>query len=246
MPSGHAGLLPHGAGPGPLRSGRPHQTAAAAPLLGLDPELRAVVGSRCRRCSGRWTGSSVLVGSTSLTWSLRILALRPAPGSAPRAAPAVWSWTRTRSPATWRGSSPASAATWPVAFIRDQLVQAASRRVGTYRVAGGVCVCSAADERRFLDQVPGVRTAVIPNAADVENTNRAPGTRRPTAEPWSVSGSSPPSPISTAWSTLCPALCRRNETQRQGPEVQIPTQAGRPFRFDVGHHSDLKPATIPI
>jgi len=29
-------------------------------------------------------------------------------------------------------------------------------------------------------------------------------------------------------------------------EVQIPTQAGHLFRFDRGHPSDLKPATIPI
>jgi enamine deaminase RidA (YjgF/YER057c/UK114 family) len=28
--------------------------------------------------------------------------------------------------------------------------------------------------------------------------------------------------------------------------VQIPTQAGHLFRFDRGHPSDLKPATIPI
>jgi glycosyltransferase involved in cell wall biosynthesis len=38
----------------------------------------------------------------------------------------------------------------------------------TYRDADGVCLCSAADERRLLDHVPGVRTAVVPNAADVE------------------------------------------------------------------------------
>jgi glycosyltransferase involved in cell wall biosynthesis len=38
----------------------------------------------------------------------------------------------------------------------------------TYRDADGVYLCSAADERRLLDQVPGVRTAVVPNAADVE------------------------------------------------------------------------------
>jgi glycosyltransferase involved in cell wall biosynthesis len=40
--------------------------------------------------------------------------------------------------------------------------------LGTYRDADGVYLCSAADERRLLDEVPGVRTAVIPNAADVE------------------------------------------------------------------------------
>jgi hypothetical protein len=27
--------------------------------------------------------------------------------------------------------------------------------------------------------------------------------------------------------------------------VRIPTQSGRGFRFDVGHRSDLIPATIP-
>jgi glycosyltransferase involved in cell wall biosynthesis len=40
--------------------------------------------------------------------------------------------------------------------------------LGTYRDADGVYVCSAADERRLLEQVPGVRTAIIPNAADLE------------------------------------------------------------------------------
>jgi glycosyltransferase involved in cell wall biosynthesis len=40
--------------------------------------------------------------------------------------------------------------------------------LGTYRDADGVYLCSAADERRLLDQLPGLRTAVIPNAADVE------------------------------------------------------------------------------
>jgi glycosyltransferase involved in cell wall biosynthesis len=43
---------------------------------------------------------------------------------------------------------------------RDELV--------TYRKADGVYLCSAADERRLLDVVPQARTAVIPNAADVE------------------------------------------------------------------------------
>jgi polysaccharide biosynthesis protein PslH len=40
--------------------------------------------------------------------------------------------------------------------------------LGIYRGADGVYLCSAADERRLLDQVPGIRTAVIPNAADVD------------------------------------------------------------------------------
>jgi len=40
--------------------------------------------------------------------------------------------------------------------------------LGTYRAADGVYLCSATDERCLLNQVPGVRTTVIPNAADVE------------------------------------------------------------------------------
>jgi glycosyltransferase involved in cell wall biosynthesis len=40
--------------------------------------------------------------------------------------------------------------------------------LGTYRDADGVYLCSAADERRLREEVPGVRTTVIPNAADVE------------------------------------------------------------------------------
>jgi glycosyltransferase involved in cell wall biosynthesis len=37
-----------------------------------------------------------------------------------------------------------------------------------YRDADGVYLCSAEDQRRLLDEIPGARTAVIPNAADVE------------------------------------------------------------------------------
>jgi glycosyltransferase involved in cell wall biosynthesis len=37
-----------------------------------------------------------------------------------------------------------------------------------YRDADGLCLCSAVDERRVLDEVPEARTVVIPNAADVE------------------------------------------------------------------------------
>jgi polysaccharide biosynthesis protein PslH len=40
--------------------------------------------------------------------------------------------------------------------------------LATYRDSDGVYLCSAADERRLLSEVPEVRTAVIPNAADVE------------------------------------------------------------------------------
>jgi glycosyltransferase involved in cell wall biosynthesis len=38
----------------------------------------------------------------------------------------------------------------------------------TYRDADGVYLCSVADQRRLLDEVPGAGTLVIPNAADVQ------------------------------------------------------------------------------
>jgi glycosyltransferase involved in cell wall biosynthesis len=38
----------------------------------------------------------------------------------------------------------------------------------TYGEADGTYLCSVADEQRLLNEVPGIRTAVIPNAADVE------------------------------------------------------------------------------
>lgn len=40
--------------------------------------------------------------------------------------------------------------------------------LGTYRDADGVCLCSAADERRLLAELPDANTTVIPNAADIE------------------------------------------------------------------------------
>jgi polysaccharide biosynthesis protein PslH len=40
--------------------------------------------------------------------------------------------------------------------------------LGTYLDADGVCLCSGADEQRLLEQIPGARTVVIPNAANVD------------------------------------------------------------------------------
>jgi glycosyltransferase involved in cell wall biosynthesis len=40
--------------------------------------------------------------------------------------------------------------------------------LATYQAADGVFLCSATDERRLLNLAPNIRTAVIPNAADVE------------------------------------------------------------------------------
>jgi hypothetical protein len=40
----------------------------------------------------------------------------------------------------------------------------------------------------------------------------------------------------------CRFRTRQMRRQFTSPSVQIPTEAGRVFRFEVGHHSDLKPA----
>lgn len=58
-------------------------------------------------------------------------------------------------------------------FARRAYVSANWRKLkheelGTYRTADGVYLCSADDERRLLDHALGQRTAVIPNAADVD------------------------------------------------------------------------------
>ncbi|HLX98625.1 MAG TPA: glycosyltransferase family 4 protein [Roseiarcus sp.] len=51
--------------------------------------------------------------------------------------------------------------------------------LGTYRHADGVYLCSTADEQRLLDEAPGLRTAVVPNAADVDYYQPRPTDPRP-------------------------------------------------------------------
>ena len=46
-------------------------------------------------------------------------------------------------------------------------------------------------------------------------------------------------------SRLLRGLVDPNKAALRAP-LQIPTEAGRGFRFDVGHRSDMKPASIPI
>lgn len=49
-----------------------------------------------------------------------------------------------------------------------------AEELATYRAADGIYTCSAADEQRLLAEVPAARTAVIPNAADVDFYRPAP------------------------------------------------------------------------
>ena len=44
----------------------------------------------------------------------------------------------------------------------------AREELAAYRAADGVCVCSAADQKRLAADAPAAHTVVIPNAADVE------------------------------------------------------------------------------
>ncbi len=45
--------------------------------------------------------------------------------------------------------------------------------------------------------------------------------------------------------TLSDFLGRLRGLERSAPNVRIPIQSGHRFRFHSGHHSDLKPATVP-
>jgi polysaccharide biosynthesis protein PslH len=47
--------------------------------------------------------------------------------------------------------------------------------VAAFRSADGILTCSAADERRIRSEVPSARTAVVPNAADVDYFQPRPG-----------------------------------------------------------------------
>ena len=55
--------------------------------------------------------------------------------------------------------------------------------LSTYRDADGVYLCSAADERRLLDQVPGSAQRSFPTQPTSSTTSRAALTRRRTAAP---------------------------------------------------------------
>ena len=52
--------------------------------------------------------------------------------------------------------------------------------------------------------------------------------------------------VRSKWATdRDPGQGRPSTDRRSPPWVRIPIQSGRVFRFDAGHHSDLKPAAIP-
>lgn len=51
--------------------------------------------------------------------------------------------------------------------------------LGTYRAADGVYLCSAADQQKLLAEAPGIRTTVIPNAADVDFYKSRPDDPKP-------------------------------------------------------------------
>ena len=61
---------------------------------------------------------------------------------------------------------PSSLARWLYAEANWRKLR--REELATYRVADGVYLCSAADERRLLAEAPRMGTAVIPNAADVK------------------------------------------------------------------------------
>ena len=69
--------------------------------------------------------------------------------------------------------------------------------LATYRDSDGVYLCSEVDERRLLDEVPGIRTAIIPNGADVEYYQTRPTDPPPDGRTVVFFGLLSTSPIST-------------------------------------------------
>ena len=95
--------------------------------------------------------------------------LRPAPGSARREDCRPWSWIRTRSPTTWLGSSPAPAATWVVASTRGPTGASCVERSWGPTATPTASICAARwTSGACSTRSPAARTAVIPNAADVD------------------------------------------------------------------------------
>ena len=169
MPPGDASLLSRsGAGPEPEGSTRPHQEASSGPVAGLDPKLRAaaVTLPALQQILNRILHARRF-DIVNLEFSyLGRYHLRQAPLGEKLPALVVDShnidYDLVRQYARY-GSS----------LVRRFYAEANWRKLrreelGTYRNADGVYLCSAADERRLLYKAPGLRTAVIPNAADVE------------------------------------------------------------------------------
>ncbi|MBA3374698.1 MAG: glycosyltransferase [Actinobacteria bacterium] len=48
-----------------------------------------------------------------------------------------------------------------------------------FRASDGICACSRADQRRMLADIPAARTALVPNAADVDHFRRLPSDQPP-------------------------------------------------------------------
>ena len=94
--------------------------------------------------------------------------MRPAPGAAEREAPAAGRGLHNIDYELARQYARAGASLAHRLHAGVNWRKLRREELGTYRDADGVCLCSAEDERRLLKEIPGARTAVIPNAADVE------------------------------------------------------------------------------
>lgn len=119
----------------------------------------------------------------------------------------------------------------------------------TYRDADGVYLCSVADERRLLDEVPEAHTAVIPNAADVEYYQPRPGDPPPDGRTVVYFGllSTPPNVdavthfLQNIWPRLAEAQAEsRCKIIGGRPPASLLALAGPRVEF-TGFVSDLRP-----
>src|SRR6516225_5383764 len=125
--------------------------------------------SRCHRCSGPWTGSCAPGGFDVVNLEFSFLGdcnLRHAPPG--ERLPPLMVDSHNIDYDLARQYACAGSSLVRRLYAKANWRKLRREELGTYRDADGIYLCSALDERRLLDQVPGARTAVIPNAADVE------------------------------------------------------------------------------
>ena len=114
-----------------------------------------------------------------IPWSLR-----PTPGSTRREAPALVVDSHEIAYDLARQFARAGGSLGRRLYAGANWRKLRREELGTYRDADGVYLCSAVDERRLLDQVPGgPHRRSFPTRQTSSTTSRAPRTRRRTAAP---------------------------------------------------------------
>jgi glycosyltransferase involved in cell wall biosynthesis len=121
--------------------------------------------------------------------------------------------------------------------------------LGTYRAADGVYLCSAADQQKLREEAPGLRTTVIPNAADVDFYKPRPDDPRPDGQTVVFFGLMSYMPnidgVTYLLREIWPRIAEANPTAKckiigGSPPPSLLAMAGPRIEF-TGFVSDLRP-----